>query len=67
MLYYDSEARMQLAREHADELAHEMRRVRRLTGEQAGYPVWARLAAELLGRTERLRRGKTYRAPVYDS
>jgi hypothetical protein len=67
MLYYDNEARMQQAREHADELAREMRRVRRLTGEDAGYSRWARLAAELLGRTERLRHGRGYHAPAYDS
>ena len=50
MLYHDSNGRMLLARERAELLASEMRRVRRLTPEQAGRPRWTRLAAQLLGR-----------------
>ena len=67
MLYYDNDPQRQLAREHAEQLADEMRRARRLTPAEAGYPGWARLAAELLGRAERLCRGKGYHAPAYDA
>ncbi len=66
-MLYDIDLRRQLAREHAEQLTHEMRRARGLTPDQAGYPAWARLAAELLGRAERLRRGKGYHAPAYDA
>ncbi len=71
MLYYDTDPSRQLAREHAEQMAHEMRRARRLTpdevGYPGGYPGWARLGAALVGRAERLRRGKGYHAPAYDS
>jgi hypothetical protein len=63
MLYYDNDPRRQLAREHTEELANEMRRARRLTPDEVGYPGWARLGAALVRRTERLRRGKGYHAP----
>jgi hypothetical protein len=67
MLYHDNEARSLLAREHAELLASEMRRVRMLMPDQDGYPTWTRLAAALLGRTERLRRRKRHSAPAYDA
>lgn len=66
MLYYNNDPQRQLAREHSQQLADEMRRTRRLTPGEAGYPGWARLAAELLGRAGRLRRSKGYGSPAYD-
>jgi hypothetical protein len=66
MIYYDPDGRLQLAHEHAEQLAAEMRRSRRLTADEAGYPRWARLAAELLVRVGRLRHGRSQRVPAYD-
>jgi hypothetical protein len=66
MLYYDRDPQRQLARERGKQLAHEMRRARRLTPEQAGYPGWGSLAAELLGCARSLRRRKRSSDPVYD-
>ena len=40
MVYYDTDSRLQFAREHADRLEAEMRRTRRLTRDEAGYPAW---------------------------
>lgn len=56
MLYHDTEGRSLLAREHAELLASEMRRVRRLSPGRAGEGSSTRLAAQLLGRTQRMRR-----------
>jgi hypothetical protein len=68
IMIYDNEARSLCARERADLLASEMRRARRLTPEEAGYPSWTRLAAELLRRAERrLGRRNDYHAPAYDA
>ena len=55
MLDYDTESRLQLAREHAERLADDMRRTRRLTADAAGYPVRTRIG-ELLGRGARVGR-----------
>jgi hypothetical protein len=65
-MLYDIDLRRQLAREHAEQLAHEMRRARGLTPDQAGYPSLARLARELLGRADRRRRGKELPSPSYE-
>jgi hypothetical protein len=67
MVYYDNHSRRQLAREHADLLANEMRRSRRLTPDEVGYPSWVRLGSALLGSVERVRRGKGYHAPAYEA
>jgi hypothetical protein len=67
MFYHDTDGRLLLARERAELLASEMRRVRRLTPQQAGYPRWTRVPAELLGRVERMRRRKSHSAPAYDA
>jgi hypothetical protein len=67
MLYHDTDGRTLLARERAELLASEMRHVRSLTPEQAGHPSWTRLAAELLGRVERMRQGKSHGSPAYDA
>jgi hypothetical protein len=68
MVYYDNHSRQQLAREHADLLANEMRRSRRLTPDEVGYPGGrASLGSALLGRVERLRPGKGYHAPAYEA
>jgi hypothetical protein len=48
MVYYDTDIRLQLAREHADRLASEMRR-QRLNEDEAGYPRLARLGSALAG------------------
>jgi hypothetical protein len=68
MTYYDTEARSLLARERAELLASEMRRVRRLTPEQAGYPSWTAPAAALLNRAgRRMRHLKGHKVPAYDA
>jgi hypothetical protein len=67
MIYHDSNGRLLMARERAELLASEMRRVRSLTPEQAGNPSWTRLAAELLGRVEPMRRRKSHGSPAYDA
>jgi hypothetical protein len=43
MLDYGTESRLQAAREHAERLADDMRRSRRVTADVAGYPTRARL------------------------
>jgi hypothetical protein len=67
MLYYDTDSRLRLAREHAERVAAEMRRSRRLTADEAGYPPWGRRAAELLVRVGRLRHGRSRHVPAYDT
>lgn len=67
MFYHDTDGRTLLARERAELLASEMRRVRPLTPQQAGHPSWTRLAAELLERGERMRRRKSHGSPAYDA
>jgi hypothetical protein len=67
MVYYDTETRLQLAREHADRLATEMRRSRRLTPDVAGYPRLARLGSALAGQLESLLRHKGAHRPAYDA
>jgi hypothetical protein len=68
MLNYDNDARRQFAREQAERLADEMRRSRRLTPNEAGYPSRASMS-ELLRRAARLGRAKEPkpRAPAYDA
>jgi hypothetical protein len=65
---YDSDSRLQLAREHAERLADEMRRCRRLTPDVAGYPGRAR-RRDLLRRAVRLGRARESESsiPVYDA
>jgi hypothetical protein len=67
MLNYDNDLRRQLAREHAELLAHEMRGSRRLTPTEAGYRSRASLG-ELLRRVVRLGRVKeaASHVPAYD-
>lgn len=62
-LIYDNESRLQLANEHAQRLADEMRRSRRLTPDEAGYPGRASLG-ELLRRAARLGRVKELESPI---
>ena len=67
MLLPDSDSRFQLAREHAERLAEEMRRSRRLTPDMAGLPGRASLA-KLLRRVARRGRVKEpERIPRYDA
>lgn len=67
MLYHDTDGRTLLARERAELLASEMRRVRRLTPQKAGHPSLTRLAAELLRPVDRMRRRKSHGFPAYDA
>jgi hypothetical protein len=48
-----------------EQLSHEMRRARRLTPEEAGYPRWKGIPRQLLGRAEFLRGRKGSRDPAY--
>jgi hypothetical protein len=68
MFDYDTESRLQLAREHVDRLADDMRRTRRLTADAAGYPVRPRFR-ELVGRVARVGRRNEAEptVPAYDS
>jgi hypothetical protein len=66
VLYYNTDPQRQIVREHTDQMAHEMRRARCLTSDEAGCPGWGRLAAELIGRAPSLRRRKWSRDPLYD-
>jgi hypothetical protein len=67
MVYYDTDSRLQFAREHADRLATEMRRSRRLTPDEVGFFSRARLAPALAGQLERLRRRAGHHTPAYDA
>jgi len=65
MVYYDTEIRLQLAREHADRLATEMRRSRRIKPNVVGHPRLARLGSALAGQIEGLRRHRGSQKPAY--
>jgi len=67
MVYYDTHSRLQFAREHADRLADEMRRSRRLTPDEAGYRRLARLGSGLAGHFQRLLMQKGRHTPAYDA
>ena len=67
MLHNDPDGRLLLARERAELLASEMRRVRRLTPREAAHPRWTRPAVELLGRLGRIRRRESHGSPAYDA
>jgi hypothetical protein len=68
MLDYDNESRLQLAREHAERLADDMRRTRRLTPDAAGHPLRAGFG-ELLRGVARLGRKNEAEpsVPAYDA
>jgi len=66
-MIYDAEARRQIAREHAELLAQEMRRARGLIPEDPMVLSWTRLAGQLLGSVERLHRRKRHPAHAYDA
>ena len=67
MVYYDTDSRMQFAREHADRLALEMRRSRRLTQDEAGVQRRTRLGSAFADRVDRLRRHGGHEAPAYEA
>ena len=67
MVYYDTDTRLLLAREHADRRATDMRRSRHLTPDVAGYPRLAKLGSALAGQLESLRRHKGSHKPAYDA
>lgn len=64
MLDYDTNSRIQAAREQADRLAQEIRRTRPLTRDENGGGL-ARLGSALAARVDRLRRHK--HAPAYQA
>jgi hypothetical protein len=66
MLLNDSDSRLQLAREHAERLAEEMRRSRRLMPDTAGLPGRASLANVLRRATRRGRVSEPERIPTDD-
>ena len=68
MLDYHNDLRRQLALEHAEHLAAEMRRSRRLTPAEAGFPGRPSLA-ELMRRAMRLGRARKpeHHIPAYDA
>ena len=65
MVYYDTDTRLLLAREHAERLASEMRRSRRVTREDAGYPLLTRLGLALASQIESLRLHRRDHTPAY--
>jgi hypothetical protein len=65
MVYYDTDSRLQFAREHAERLATEMRRSRRVTPDEAGYSRRAGLGPAVSRRLERLLRRRGHHAPAY--
>jgi hypothetical protein len=67
MLLPDSDSRLQLAREHAERLAEEMRRSRPRTPGMAGQPVRASLAKLLRRVAQRGRVREPERIPRYDA
>jgi len=67
MLYQHNDGRTLLARERAELLASEMRRVRRLTPQQAGLPGVVRLAAELFRPVKCMRRRRSDASPAYEA
>ena len=68
MLYYHTDPQREFIREHHEDLAQEMRRVRQLTAEEARHPRWTRLATGLLRRMkQRLGHRQGYHAPAYDA
>jgi hypothetical protein len=66
MVYYDTDSRIQLAREHADRLTAEMRRSRRATPERDRDSWRTRFAAATGDRMERLRHTGRH-APALDA
>jgi hypothetical protein len=67
MVYYDTDSRLQFAREHADRLADEMRRSRGLTPDEVGYRGRARWGSALADGLERLRRRRGHQVPAYNA
>ena len=67
MVYYDTDTRLLLAREHGDRLATEMRRSRRLPPDVTGYPRLAKLGSALARQLESLRRHRGVHKPAYEA
>lgn len=65
MVYYDTDSRLQFAREHADRLAHEMRRTRPFTPDDVGDPHRKRIVAGLFTRLARVRHVRSRHVPAY--
>lgn len=65
MVYYDTDSRLQFAREHADRLALEMRRSRRLTQDEAGAHGRTRLGSAFAAGIDRLHRSRGHHVPAY--
>ena len=67
MLLSDSDSRLQLALEHAERLAEEMRRSRRLTPGMAGLPGRTSLAKLLRRAARRSRLSEPERVSTYNA
>jgi hypothetical protein len=65
MVYYDTDNRLQFAREHADRLADDMRRSQRLMSDEGADPGGITLRSLLAASVDRLRRRRGYHAPAY--
>ena len=65
MVYYDTNSRLQFAREHADRLADEMRRACPAPRDEARFLACAKLRSGLASSVERLRRRKHFHVPAY--
>ncbi len=65
MIDYDTNSRIQAARDHADRLADEIRRTRPVNPDEPGHGGRVRLVAALGARVERLRRRG--HAPAYQA
>lgn len=65
MVYYETDIRLQLAREHADRLASEMGRSRRPTPDKASHSRLTRLGLALASQIESLRLHRGDHTPAY--
>ena len=65
MVYYDTDSRLQFAREHADWLADEMRRASTPPRDEARLMAGAKLRSGLASSVERLRRRNHFHVPAY--
>jgi hypothetical protein len=65
MVYYDTDSRLQFAREQADRLADEMRRTRPLTPDEIGDTHRKRIVAEVFALLARVRHVRSRHVPAY--
>ena len=65
MIDYDTNSRIQAARDQADRLADEIRRTSPLNKDESADPRWAKIGAGFAARVGRLRRHR--HAPAYQA